>query len=295
MEFTKMHGCGNDYVYIDGAKVNIETDDKPDFVRFASDRHFGIGGDGVIFINPSENADFEMEMWNADGTRAEMCGNGIRCVAKYVYDHKLTNETELRIISAGRLLKLSLSVTGGTVSMVKVDMGEAALFPSQIPVAIPDFNKDRVVSETLHVMRETQGMAFDITCVSMGNPHAVIFVDENVADIDVAGIGPVVENHPYFPNRVNVEFVHINNRGNMDMRVWERGTGETFACGTGACASVVAAILNGYCDEDVVVNLLGGSLRINWAGEGKHVFMTGPATEVFSGNIEYTSKSGRVY
>ena len=295
MQFTKMHGCGNDYVYIDGGIFKMNPEDKPEFVRFASDRHFGIGSDGVIFINPSDKADFEMEMWNSDGTRAEMCGNGIRCVAKYVYDHALTDKTELNIISAGRLLKLQLTVEAGKVSEVRVDMGEAILFPANVPVQIPGFNKDRVVSETIHVQRQTQDMAFDITCVSMGNPHAVIFVDDEVMDIDVEDIGPLIENHGFFPNRVNVEFVKVHDRGHMDMRVWERGAGETFACGTGACASVVAAALNGLCDENVEVKLLGGTLKIDWSGEGSHVYMTGPATTVFEGEIEYLGGSGRVY
>ncbi|MBQ8947676.1 MAG: diaminopimelate epimerase [Lachnospiraceae bacterium] len=319
MNFTKMHGCGNDYVYIDGTRIHMEPEDKPDFVRFVSDRHFGIGGDGAIFINPSDEADFEMEMWNADGTRSEMCGNGIRCVAKYVYDHGLTDRTDVRIISGGSVKELQLTPgADGRVVKVRVDMSEAMLTPSEVPVSIPGFEGDRVVSVPIGVdagklngrpegiepgkydlafesaTEKKNKLSISITAVSMGNPHAVTYVND-VWSADVHGLGPLIENHPAFPNRVNAEFVHVIDRSHIDMRVWERGTGETLACGTGACASAVASILNGYCDDVVDVKLPGGVLTIEWAGEGSHVFMTGPATEVFTGSIDYVGKSERKY
>ena len=284
MEFTKMHGCGNDYIYIDGARFPMAETDKPEFVRFASDRHKGIGGDGVIFINPSDVADFEMEMWNADGTRAEMCGNGIRCVAKYVYDHSLTDKTRLNIISGGSIKEITSTAAGGIVSKVRVNMGEPILTPAEIPVNIPGQTAEPVIGVHIPVQRETQDMEFAVTCVSMGNPHAVIFVDD-VWNYDIPGIGPLIENHSFFPRRINTEFVHVYDRSHIDMRVWERGAGETLACGTGACASVVACILNGLCDEDVEVRLLGGNLDISWSGPGHHVYMSGPAEEVYSGEI----------
>ena len=282
MKFTKMHGCGNDYVYINGFEETIPMDKKPDFVRFASDRHKGIGGDGVIFINPSDVADFEMEMWNADGTRSEMCGNGIRCVGKYVYDHGLTRKTELDIISGGQIKQLILYIKDKKVEEVRVNMGEPILAPVDIPVNIPGYNEAPVLNAPLEV--ENRILLF--SCVSMGNPHAITYV-EDVYTTDVEGIGSKVEKHPAFPNRVNAEFVHVEDRGHIQMRVWERGTGETLACGTGACASVVASILNGLTDNEVEVTLLGGRLKISWEGIGAPLYMTGPAEEVFEGSIEY--------
>ncbi len=293
--FTKMEGCGNDYVYINGAEVKIDKDIKPDLVRALSDRHFGIGSDGVIFINSSDVADFEMEMWNADGTRSEMCGNGIRCVAKYVYDHALTDKTELDIISGGGIRHISLFVSGegrGKADRVRVDM-EAPIFdPRLIPVDVGGMTIDpaRGGCVAAHIgindFLTGQTRQVSLMCISMGNPHAIMFVDD-VESADVSGIGPVIETDSFFPNRTNVEFVHVTDRGHADMRVWERGTGETQACGTGACASAVACIIRDYCDTKVDVKLLGGTLTIEWDGSpDSHVYMTGPAVEVFSGEID---------
>lgn len=288
MKFTKMHGCGNDYVYVNGFEEHIAYDDKPEIVKAVSDRHTGVGGDGVIFINPADEADFEMEMWNADGTRSEMCGNGIRCVAKYVYDHKLTDKKEISIISAGAIKYLTLFTEDNKVTSVRVDMGAPILTPQEIPVdtdAVPADDITYVAGDT-GICARLESTDSDKTYigVSMGNPHAITFVDD-VHTTDVHGIGREIEVHPFFPKRVNVEFIHVKDRSHIDMRVWERGTGETMACGTGACASVVACILSGQTDHTVEVTLLGGKLTINWEGPGSNVFMTGPATEVFEGEI----------
>lgn len=280
MKFTKMHGCGNDYIYVDGAKEKIEQDRKPDIVRKLSDRHFGIGGDGVIFINPSEEADFEMEMYNMDGSRAEMCGNGIRCVAKYVYDKGLTDKTSVSIISAGKIKYLDLETEAGKVSSVKVNMGSPILKAGDIPV-ISDREEEPVIAGDI----EVDGKVYQMTCVSMGNPHAVVFM-EDVAGLPIEKIGPLFENHERFPKRTNTEFVKVEDRENVEMRVWERGTGETLACGTGACAAVVACILNGLTNDEVTVKLLGGTLKIQWDKEAGSVYMTGPAAAVFEGEIE---------
>lgn len=278
IRFTKMHGCGNDYIYINGAECKIPAQDKPELVRRFSDRHFGIGGDGVIFINPSAEADFEMEMYNADGSRAEMCGNGIRCVAKYVYDKGLTDRTQISIVSAGKVKYLTLTVENGKVSMVRVDMGKPELTASLIPVIS---EHEQVVDEKIDV----DGNVYRMTCVSMGNPHAVVFMD-NVADLDLEKLGPHFEQHERFPKRINTEFVHVIDRHTVEMRVWERGTGETLACGTGCCATAVACILNGKTDPDVTVKVLGGEIRIQWDREADTVFMTGPASAVFEGEID---------
>lgn len=280
LKFTKMHGCGNDYIYIDGARERIPAEQKPELVRRLSDRHFGIGGDGVIFINPSDQADFEMEMYNMDGTRAEMCGNGIRCVAKYVYDKGLTDQTQISVISAGRIKYLDLHVENGRVSTVKVNMGEPILKACEIPVLAED-EKGEVIAESI----EIEGKAYRMTCVSMGNPHAVVFV-EDVQDFPLEQVGPGLENHPRFPKRVNAEFVKILDEETIEMRVWERGTGETLACGTGACAAAVACSLNGLTKDTVTVKLLGGTLQIQWDKAENRVYMTGPATTVFEGEIE---------
>lgn len=277
MKFTKMHGCGNDYIYVDGSREKISSEQKPEIVRRLSDRHFGIGGDGVIFINPSEEADFEMEMYNADGSRAEMCGNGIRCVAKYVYDKGLTDKKKISIVSAGKVKLLSLTVQDGKVVLVKVNMGAPCLTAADIPVVS---DTETVVDAPITV----QGREYRMTCVSMGNPHAVVFL-ENVADLAIETIGPFFENHERFPKRTNTEFVKVIDRNTVEMRVWERGTGETLACGTGACATVVACILNGFTDNQVTVKLLGGELEIFWDREENAVYMTGPAATVFEGEI----------
>lgn len=278
VEFTKMHGCGNDYVYIDGGRFFVPADEKPDFVRRVSDRHFGVGSDGVIFINPSENADFEMEMWNADGTRAEMCGNGIRCVAKYVYDKRLTDRIHLLIESMGQVKSLTLVVTDGQVRGVCVDMGAPVLRAADIPVR---YDREPVVGMPLTVL----GKEYLATCVSMGNPHAVIFVDD-VESLDLEKVGPYFENHEAFPNRVNTEFVKVIDAHTVEMRVWERGTGETLACGTGSCATAVACVLNGLTDPEVTVKIRGGELKICYDQQADRVYMTGPAETVFEGVLD---------
>ncbi len=278
MKFTKMHGCGNDYVYIDGAAWKIPQEDKPRVVRFLSDRHFGVGGDGVIFINPGETADFEMEMYNADGTRAEMCGNGIRCVAKYVYDKGLTDSNRISIVSAGQVKYLELTVDQeNKVSQVRVNMGSPILEPERIPVVL---SGERAVDVPIRV----GGTTYRMTCVSMGNPHAVVFV-ENVGDLKLEQTGPLFESHELFPNRTNTEFVEVVDRRHVKMRVWERGTGETLACGTGCCATAVACVLNGLTDSSVTVSVLGGEIRVSWDREENLVYMTGPAITVYEGEI----------
>lgn len=278
MKFTKMHGCGNDYIYVDGSKEHISVQQKPEIARKLSDRHFGIGGDGVIFINPSEEADFEMEMYNADGSRAEMCGNGIRCVAKYVYDRGLTDKKKISIISAGKVKQLCLAIQDKKVILVKVNMGEPELQAEKIPVLS---SNEQVLNEPITV----QGKEYRMTCVSMGNPHAVVFVDD-VDGLEIEKIGPYFETHERFPNRTNTEFVKVIDEHTVQMRVWERGTGETLACGTGACATVVACILNGLTKEQVTVKLLGGELEIFWDRTENLVYMTGPADFVFDGEVE---------
>lgn len=279
MKFTKMHGCGNDYVYVDGAREKIPAERKSEVVKFLSDRHFGIGGDGVIFINPSDVADFEMEMYNMDGSRSEMCGNGIRCVGKYVYDHGLTQKTSLTIVSCGKIKYLELTVEDGKVTKVRVNMGSPILEAAEIPVVA---EKSPVVDTPITV----DGKEYRMTCVSMGNPHAVVYVDEMIDDETMAKIGPLFEHHERFPRRVNAEFVKVLSRERVQMRVWERGTGETFACGTGACAVTVASILNGLTEDSITVELLGGNLEIFWDRKENVVYMTGPATTVFEGEIE---------
>lgn len=285
MHFTKMQGCGNDYVYINGFSEQIPQEEKPELVKRLSDRHFGIGGDGVIFINPSKEADFEMEMYNADGTRSEMCGNGIRCVAKFVYDKGLTDAKKISVISGGRVNHLELTVEKkhsggderGEVTKVRVNMGSPVLDPALIPVQAEG---ETAVAEPILA----GGGEYRMTCVSMGNPHAVIF-EKNVAEMELAGIGPLLENHVRFPKRTNVEFVEVLDRKTCFMRVWERGTGETLACGTGCCATAVACVLNGLTEDAVTVRLLGGELFIEWDRENNLVYMTGPAVTVFEGEV----------
>ena len=279
LDFIKMHGCGNDYIYVDGAREIIPAERKSEVVKFLSDRHFGIGGDGVIFINPSDVADFEMEMYNMDGSRSEMCGNGIRCVGKYVYDHGLTRKTSLSIVSCGKVKYLELTVEDGKVAKVRVNMGSPVLEAAEIPVVA---SQSPVVDTPIAV----DGREYRMTCVSMGNPHAIVYVDEMIDDETMAKIGPLFEHHERFPRRVNTEFVKVLDRERVQMRVWERGTGETLACGTGACAVTVASILNGLTEDDITVELLGGNLEIFWDREENVVYMTGPATTVFEGEIE---------
>ncbi len=284
MRFTKMQGCGNDYIYVNGFEEKIPDLEKPEIVKRLSHRHFGIGGDGVIFINPAVEADFEMEMYNADGSRSEMCGNGIRCVGKFVYDKGLTDKRHISVVSAGKVKLLDLTVEEngqyggrGEVVQVRVNMGSPILEPALIPVEAAG---DRVVNQPIVV----DGRKYHMTCVSMGNPHAVIFA-EQVADMELEHIGPLFENHQRFPNRTNTEFVEIQDRKNCFMRVWERGTGETLACGTGCCAVVVAGVLNDLTDVCVTVKLLGGELFIEWDRAANLVYMTGPAVTVFEGNV----------
>ena len=278
LAFTKMEGCGNDYVYINGFTQSVPAEEKPALVRRLIDRHFGIGGDGVIFINPAKEADFEMEMWNADGTRSEMCGNGIRCVARYVYDFGLTDQKEFSIVSAGKVKYMTLYEQDGQISAVRVNMGQPILEADQIPVRADH-------SPVINVPIEVQGKEYRMTCVSMGNPHAVVFVD-STEDFPLEQVGPYFENHPCFPNRTNTEFVQVIDRSRVRMRVWERGTGETLACGTGCCATAVACVLNGLTDNAITVEVLGGALQIEWDRDNDLVWMTGPATVVFSGEIE---------
>lgn len=277
MKFTKMQGCGNDYVYINGFTEKIG--DKPAFVRAVSDRHYGVGGDGAIFINPSEEADFEMEMYNADGTRAEMCGNGIRCVAKYVYDKELTDKKQISIVSFGNVKFVELYVEDGLVRSVKVNMGAPELEAKKVPVKSA---MERSVDEPITV----NGKEYRMTCVSMGNPHAVVFM-ENIAKLDIASIGPLFENHEVFPNRTNTEFVEVVDRTHVNMRVWERGTGETLACGTGCCATVAACVLNGLTEDEVTVRVLGGEIDIRWDRNKNLIYMTGPAETVFEGEFPW--------
>ncbi|MBR5317146.1 MAG: diaminopimelate epimerase [Lachnospiraceae bacterium] len=280
MKFTKMHGAGNDYVYINGFTEKIAQEDKPEWVRKVSDRHFGIGSDGAIFINPSEVADFEMEMYNADGTRSEMCGNGIRCVGKYVYDKGLTDKERISVVSAGKVKYLDLTIENGKAVQIKVNMGEPILKAKQVPVVS---DSEEVIDELIYIS-EVEA-SYNMTCVSMGNPHAVVFIDD-VENLQIEKIGPYFENHCRFPNRTNTEFVKVLDRNNVQMRVWERGTGETLACGTGCCATAVACILNGLTDEEVTVHVLGGKIKILWDRESNLVYMTGPAETVFEGEIE---------
>lgn len=275
MKFTKMHGCGNDYVYINLFEEKV--DDPAKLSTIVSDRHFGIGSDGVITIGPSDIADFRMRIYNADGSEAEMCGNGIRCVAKYVYDHKLTDKTEISVESGAGIKYLTLYTKDGKVEQVRVDMGEPILEPDKIPVIA---DGSCVVDEPI----EAGGKQWRMTCVSMGNPHAVIFVDD-VADFELEKYGPLFENNPRFPKRTNTEFVQIISRNEASMRVWERGSAETWACGTGTCATVMACILNKKTDDKVLVHLRGGDLVIVYDRDTNHVFMTGPAAEVFTGEI----------
>ena len=278
MKFTKMHGLGNDYVYVNCFEEKI--DNPPAVARFVSDRHFGIGSDGLIMINPSKTADFEMEMYNADGSRGEMCGNGIRCVAKYVYDYGLTDKTQISVETLGGIKYLDLTVEDGKVSLVKVDMGKPELEADLIPIIS---EREQVIDEPI----EVDGKEYHMTGVSMGNPHAVIYVDD-VKGLDLEKIGPKFENHERFPKRINTEFVHCIDRQTVEMRVWERGSGETLACGTGACAVAVSSILNNLTDTRVTVKLLGGDLQIEWDQKKNHVFMTGPAKVVFDGVIDIT-------
>lgn len=293
MRFTKMHGAGNDYVYVDCTKTSLEN--AGTVAKFVSDRHFGIGSDGLILIKPSDKADFFMEMYNSDGSRAQMCGNGIRCVAKYVYDYRLTDKKELAIDTLAGIKYIQLNVDPATdrVVSVRVNMGSPILKASDIPVNISgkdiegitkDTIRDAVVSETLTVA----GRDYKVTCVSMGNPHCVVFMDDDF-DMDnfkIEELGPLFENHKAFPERINTEFIKVIDKNNLLMRVWERGAGETLACGTGCCASLVAAVLNGLTEDEAVLHVLGGKLNISWNRKENTVYMEGPAVTVFDGDID---------
>ena len=274
MKFTKLHGCGNGYIYVNLFEEKL--DNPAEMAIKVSDHHFGIGSDGLITIGPSDIADFAMRIYNADGSEAEMCGNGIRCVGKYVYDHGLTDKTEIAVESGAGIKYLTLNVENGKVATVCVDMGEPIFAPEDIPVVAEG---DVIIDEPI----QAGDKEWKMTCVSMGNPHAVVFIDTPVKEFELEKYGPLFEHHERFPKRTNTEFVRVISRTEADMRVWERGSAETWACGTGTCATVVACILKGLTDREVLVHLVGGDLVIRWDEETNHVFMTGPATEVFSG------------
>lgn len=276
MKFTKMQGIGNDYVYVNCFQETVENPSEAAIK--VSDRHFGIGSDGLILIKPSEKADFEMEMYNADGSQGAMCGNGIRCVAKYVYDYGLTDKTEISVDTKSGIKYLSLIVEDGKVAFVKVNMGSPELLAEKIPMI---YKRKTVISQPLRVNQQI----YEVTAVSMGNPHAVVYM-EDIKNLEIEKIGPYFEKNPAFPEGVNTEFVRVIDRNTVEMRVWERGSGETLACGTGACAVAVASVLNGYTNEEVTVKLLGGDLQIFWDREANLVYMTGPAQVVFDGIIE---------
>lgn len=272
MRFTKMQGCGNDYVYVDCFANKPPTNASALAVKIA-DRHFGVGGDGLILICPSEKADARMRMFNADGSEAEMCGNGVRCVAKYVYDHGIARKPTLTIETGRGVLTLECEVRAGKVEQIRVDMGEPILEAIKIPTTLPG-------NPPIDV--PLPGFDFKATCVSMGNPHCVIFVDA-ITKQHVHGIGPEIENAAIFPRKTNVEFVKVNRRDDVDFRVWERGSGETLACGTGSCAVAVAGVLTGRTERKITAHVLGGELHLHWSESDNHVYMTGPAVEVFSG------------
>jgi diaminopimelate epimerase len=274
MHFTKMHGAGNDYIYIDCFRHPIPPD-PASLSRVISDRHFGVGSDGLILICPSDKADARMRMFNADGSEAEMCGNGIRCVAKYVYDHGLVRKPTLTVETGRGVLTLDVEVAEGTVRQVRVDMGEPILQAERIPTTLPG-------NPPANVPLQMGDRSFAVTCVSMGNPHCVIYVDD-LTDALVHGVGPRIEKHPAFPRRTNVEFVRVNRPDDVTMRVWERGSGETLACGTGTCAVAVAGVITGRTGRRITVHLRGGDLLLHWSESDNHVYMTGPAVEVFSG------------
>ena len=274
MRFVKMQGIGNDYVYVDCIRQPMPND-IASLATKISDRNFGVGGDGLILICPSDKADARMRMFNNDGSESEMCGNGVRCVAKFVYDHGIAKKTSLAIETGRGVLKLELETAGGKCHQVRVDMGEPILVAENIPTTL-------LGTPPLEVPLVIDGVELKVTCVSMGNPHCITFVKEITNEM-VLGIGPKVEKHSAFPRRTNVEFVRVDNPGEITMRVWERGSGETLACGTGACAVAVASVLTGRTDRSIIAHLRGGDLRLDWSKTDNHVFMTGPAVEVFQG------------
>lgn len=277
LKFTKMHGCGNDYIYFNCFEQEV-ADPEALSIRL-SDRHFGIGGDGIVLICPSEVADAKMRMFNADGSEGKMCGNATRCIGKYMYEHGLISKPEMTLETLSGIKILKMTEEDGKITSVRVDMGKAILKPSEIPTK---YTGDTAVSVPLTV----DGTEYAVTCVSMGNPHCIVFVDQDVNTLDLPKIGPSFENHEMFPERINTEFIRVIDDHTLQMRVWERGSGETLACGTGACAAAVASVLNGYCPkgEDITIHLIGGKLKIRYTDEA--VYLTGPATTVFEGSIE---------
>ncbi len=278
LQFTKMHGLGNDYVYMDA--INQKIENRSELAKFVSERHFGIGSDGLILICPSEKADFRMQMFNQDGSEAEMCGNGIRCVGKFVYDKGLTKKETITVETLAGIKTLVMTAKNGKIETARVDMGEPILEPEKIPVIS---NENPVKNLKL----EVENKDFTFTCVSMGNPHAVTFIKEDVNKFDICKYGAKLEVNKAFPKKANIEFINVIDDKTLKMRVWERGAGETLACGTGACAVTVSAILNGYTKRAVTVHLLGGDLKIEWNKNDNHVYMTGPATTVFEGKIDW--------
>ncbi len=277
LKFTKMHGCGNDYIYFNCFEQEV-ADPEALSIRL-SDRHFGIGGDGIVLICPSDVADAKMRMFNADGSEGKMCGNATRCIGKYMYEHSLISKPEMTLETLSGIKILKMTEEDGKITSVRVDMGKAILKPSEIPTK---YTGDTAVSVPLTV----DGTEYAVTCVSMGNPHCIVFVDQDVSTLDLPKIGPSFENHEMFPERINTEFIRVIDDHTLQMRVWERGSGETLACGTGACAAAVASVLNGYCPkgEDITIHLIGGELKIRYTDEA--VYLTGPATTVFEGSIE---------
>jgi diaminopimelate epimerase len=278
MKFTKMHGLGNDYIYVNC--LNQTIDNPGEVSKFVSDRHFGIGSDGLVLIMPSKQADFRMRMFNSDGSEAEMCGNAIRCIGKFVFDNGLTNKTIIKIETLAGIKILDLTVKDDKVVLVKVDMGEPILESEKIPVSSEMKN---FVSQPV----EADGLKYKVTCVSMGNPHAIAYIDD-VSNFDLHTIGPKIETHPLFPKKINAEFVEVIDRSTLKMRVWERGAGETLACGTGACAVLVSSVINNVSEREATIKLLGGDLLIEWNEKDNHVYMTGPAVKVFEGEIDIT-------
>ena len=276
MRFTKMQGLGNDYIYVNCLEETVP--DPVETARKISDRHFGVGSDGLVLILPDEEADFRMRMFNSDGSESEMCGNAARCVGKYIHDRGLSDKEEIRLMTGAGIKNLKLTVRDGRTESVRVDMGEPILEAERIPTTLTGL---KVINTPVEVLGETYG----VTCVSMGNPHAVIFV-EDADQFDVHTVGPVIENYPLFPRKTNVEFVTVNDRENLRMRVWERGAGETMACGTGACATLVATVLNGLCERKAILQLNGGPLTVEWDPETNHVFQEGPAEFVFDADYE---------
>lgn len=277
MKFTKMHGAGNDYIYINCFEETVKNPEK--LAIKVSDRHFGIGSDGLILISPSDKADFKMNIYNADGSEGMMCGNGIRCVSKYVYDNGMTDKDEISVETRSGIKLIKMNVENGKVVSARVNMGEPILEAEKIPTK---FDGENVIRQKLTIDKKE----YEVTCVSMGNPHCIVYVDD-VKNIDLEKIGPKFENNEMFPERINTEFVHVVSDTELDMRVWERGSGETLACGTGSCAVTVASVLCGYCkrNTEIKINLLGGTLTDIWT-DGGDVYMTGPAATVCTGEIE---------